>query len=691
MRWGVWMAGLVAGVAMATVEDPWAWLEEVTDDKALGWVREHNAKTVARLESDPGFVALRDDLRAILDSDARIPYVDKMGGWYYNFWKDAQHERGVWRRTTMDEYRKAEPAWETVLDLDALAREEGEAWVWHGADCLRPEYTRCLVSLSRGGADAEVIREYDLVTKTFVNGGFSLPEAKGGAGWKDRDTLYVYTDFGPGTMTTSGYPRTVREWKRGTKLEKARVVYEGLEEDMYIAASRDHTPGFERDFVSRTITFYSDELYLRAPDGKLTKVPAPDDAGKAVHQSWLMMELRSDWSYGGQTYKAGSLLATNFDCFMAGKCKVDVLFEPTATSSLSGYSWTKKHLILNTMVDVKNQLEVLTPGRKGWKREPLAGAPAVGTLSAWGIDAEHTDDFFLTVTDYITPTQLLVGRVGQEPEKLKQLPAFFDAEGLELSQHFATSADGTRVPYFQVAPKDLALDSSHPTLLYGYGGFEISLTPGYSASVGRGWLSRGNVYVVANIRGGGEYGPSWHQAALKQNRHRAYEDFAAVAKDLVTRGVTQKARLGIQGGSNGGLLMGNMTTLYPELFDAVVCQVPLLDMKRYSHLLAGASWMGEYGDPDDPAQWEYIKTFSPYHNVKKGVDYPTVLFTTSTRDDRVHPGHARKMMARMEEQGHDVWYYENIEGGHGGAANNKQAAFMQALAYTFLDQELGEP
>ncbi|HMV67095.1 MAG TPA: prolyl oligopeptidase family serine peptidase [Myxococcota bacterium] len=693
MRWGAWMAGLVTGAALAAgeIDDPYAWLEDVTSERSLAWVRDRNATTVARLEADPGFTALRDDLREILDSDARIPMIGKTGAWYYNFWKDAEHERGVWRRTTMDEYRKASPAWETVLDLDALAKAEGEPWVWHGADCLRPTYTRCLISLSRGGADAEVLREYDLETRTFVKGGFELPEAKGGAAWKDIDTLYVFTDFGAGTMTTSGYPRTVREWKRGTRLERARVVYEGRDDDMYISAWRDDTPGFERDFVQRTVGFYENELFLRAPDGELHKVPAPDDAVKSVHRQWLLLELRSDWTYAGDRYAAGSLLATTFECFMKGDCAVEVLFEPTPTSSLASFSWTRKHLLLNTMVDVKNQIEVLTPGRKGWKREPLVGAPPVGTLSAWGVDDEHTDDYFMTVTDYLTPPRLLLGRVGREPELLKQQPAFFDASGMEITQHFATSDDGARIPYFQVAPAGMKLDGGHPTLLYGYGGFEISLTPSYSASVGRGWLSRGHVYVVANIRGGGEYGPAWHQAALKENRHKAYEDFAAVARDLVSRGVTRKERLGIQGGSNGGLLMGNMFTRYPDLFEAVVCQVPLLDMKRYSHLLAGASWMGEYGDPDDPAQWQFIQTFSPYHNVKQSVDYPTVLFTTSTRDDRVHPGHARKMMARMMEQGHDVWYYENIEGGHGGAANNKQAAFMQALAYTFLDQELDPP
>jgi prolyl oligopeptidase len=374
---------------------------------------------------------------------------------------------------------------------------------------------------------------------------------------------------------------------------------------------------------------------------------------------------------------------------MAGKREFTVLFAPTASTSLASYTWTKSHLLLNVLEDVKNRISVLTPSAKGeWKREPLAGAPAFGTLGVSAYDEETSDDYWLTVTDYLTPTTLSLGTVGQAPEALKSMPAFFDGEGLAISQNFATSADGTRVPYFMVARKDVALDGKNPTLLYGYGGFEISLTPGYSGSVGRAWLAQGGVYVVANIRGGGEYGPRWHQAALRENRNKAYEDFAAVAQDLIARKVTAPKHLGMQGGSNGGLLMGNMTVMYPELFGAVVCQVPLLDMQRYHKLLAGASWMAEYGDPDKPADWAFLQRYSPYQNVRKDAKYPPVLFTTSTRDDRVHPGHARKMMARMSEQGHDVLYYENIEGGHGGAADNGQRAHMQALAYTFLKQKL---
>ncbi len=687
------VAGLLstslAGAAVAADEpqDKYAWLEDVTGDKPLAWVKEQNAKAEAKLAESPQFKQMEAGIREVLDSDAKIPGVQKIGEYYYNFWKDKQHERGLWRRTTLVEYRKAEPTWETVLDLDALNKAEGENWVWHGADCLRPQYTRCLVALSRGGADADVTREFDLSTKQWVKDGYFRPEAKGGLGWIDQDNVFVYTDFGKDSMTTSGYPRVVKQWRRGTPMESASVVYEGKPEDMYIAAMHDDTPGFERNFVSRTIAFYNNELFVLGADGKLTKVDAPNSAEKGVRKEWLTLELREPWTVGGKSYTAGSLLVTKFDDFMAGKRDFQVLFTPTDTTSLAGMSWTRSHLVLNILEDVKNRLQVLTPGN-GWATSAFTGAPSFGTIGVGAVDADESDAVWMTVTDYLTPTTLSLAEIGQQPEVLKTMPAFFDASGKVIEQHFATSKDGTRVPYFVVHDKAMKLDGSNPTLLYGYGGFEISLTPNYSGGMGRAWLDKGGVYVVANIRGGGEYGPRWHQAALKQNRHKAYEDMAAVAQDLVSRKITSAKHLGVQGGSNGGLLTGNMLTQYPELFGAVVVQVPLLDMKRYSHLLAGASWMAEYGNPDT-ADWEYIQTFSPYHLFDAKKSYPPVLFTTSTRDDRVHPGHARKMAAKMIEAGKDVTYYENIEGGHGGAANNAQSAHMSALAYSFLWQQLG--
>jgi len=716
-------ACLIAGLALAGAasaqlptndgngDDPYAWLEELEGapgEKALDWVKVRNAKAEAEIAGSGEFKSLEAEILAILDSDAKIPGVQKIGDYYYNFWKDKQHERGLWRRTTLAEYRKAQPKWETVLDLDALNIAEGrkneDKWVWHGADCLRPAYERCLVALSPGGSDADVTREFDLTTKQFVKDGFFRAEAKGGLSWIDRDTVYVYTDFGKGSLTSSGYPNIVKEWKRGTPLASAKIVYEGKPGDMYIAANRDHTPGYERDFVNRTLAFYNDELYLRNKDdaqgcasaagagcagaaGSLTKVDAPNSAQKGVHKDWLILELREPYEAGGKTYKAGSLIATNFNDFMAGKRDFTVLFEPTDNSSLAGYTWTRDHLVLNVMEDVKNRLFVLTPGKGEWAKADFVGAPTIGTIGVGAVDDEDSNAVWLTATDFLTPTTLSIAELGKQPEVLKSNPVFFDGSKSVIEQHFATSKDGTKVPYFLVRPKALALDGTAPTLLYGYGGFEISMTPGYSGGIGKAWLEKGGVYALANIRGGGEYGPRWHQAALKANRHKAYEDFAAIADDLVARKITSPQHLGTMGGSNGGLLMGNMLTQYPEKFGAIVVQVPLLDMKRYSHLLAGASWMAEYGDPDT-ADWSFIQGFSPYHLFDAKKDYPATLFTTSTKDDRVHPAHARKMMALMEAAGKDVRYYENIEGGHGGAANNKQRAYMQSLAYWYLQQRL---
>ena len=684
-------------------DEEYAWLEDVDGETSLAWVRERNAEKSAELAGTPSFAATKQRIRAILDSDEKIPDVTRRGDFLYNFWKDAEHERGLWRRTTLESYRTDEPEWETVLDLDALNEAEGESWVWHGATVWRgghsedgsaDSYRYALVNLSRGGSDADVTREFDLHTKTFVEGGFHRPESKGGIAWESLDTVIVYTDFGEGSMTPSGYPRIVKRWRRGTPLEAAETLFEGDPEDMYIGGGHDQTPGFERTYVFRRKTFRTSETYLVEGE-RLIEIPTPPSAEEDIHREWLTVELREDWAPADVTYPAGALLAAKLEHVLAGSTDYHVLYAPTETTSLAGASWTRDHLVLNILEDVTNRLEVLTPQADGtFARTAVDGVPRVGTVALAPVDPVESNDVWLYVTDFLTPTTLSLASIGAdgamgEPDPLKAMPTFFDATGLVAEQHFVSSDDGTRVPYFLVRRSDLAFDGTAPTLLYGYGGFEISLTPTYSGGLGSAWLEQGGVYALANIRGGGEYGPRWHQAALKEHRHKAYEDMAAVARDLVARGVTSHARLGVQGGSNGGLLTGNMLTRYPDLFGAVVVQVPLLDMKRYSHLLAGASWMDEYGDPDDPAQWEFIRTFSPYHLFDPAREYPPVLFTTSTRDDRVHPGHARKMAAAMLAAGKDVTYYENIEGGHGGAATNDQASHMQALAYEFLRSRLG--
>ncbi|GHJ06334.1 prolyl oligopeptidase [Micromonospora humidisoli] len=668
-------------------DDPYRWLEQLDAEPAAAWVRERNAATVAALTGDDAFVAAQAEIRQVLDADDRIPYPGWRGdGFYYGFWRDAAHPRGLWRRTTLAEYRRPEPAWDVLLDLDALAAAEDENWVWGGVTVLRPGHRRCLVSLSRGGKDAVVVREYDLDTRSFVPDGFTLAEAKSDVTWIDVDRIYVGTDLGPGSLTVSGYPRVIRRWRRGTPLGAAEIVYEGQAEDVSAYASHDPTPGYERDFVGRSLDFYRTRSFLLTPDGDRIPVPVPEDAQWDVHRQWLVIRLRTPWEVAGVTHPAGALLVARFDDFLAGGRDLTVLFEPDERTALSYHVWTRNHLILATLVDVRRRLEVLTPDGSGWRRTPLAGVSADDDTWIVDTDPDLGDDYLIASTGYLRPPTLRLGRVGGPVETLKREPAFFDTTGLTVRQFFATSADGTRVPYTVVGPPTA---SAGPTLLTGYGGFEISLTPHYDGVIGRGWLARGGSYVVANIRGGGEYGPRWHRAALRENRPRAYEDFAAVAADLVARGITTAPQLGVEGGSNGGLLMGAMLTRCPTLVGAVVANVPLLDMRRYHLLLAGASWTAEYGDPDDPDDWAFLREYSPYHNVRAGVTYPPVLFVTSTRDDRVHPGHARKMAALLAEHGHDVSYYENVEGGHGAASNNEQRAFLSALTLRFLWRRLG--
>jgi prolyl oligopeptidase len=673
-------------------DDPYLWLEEVTGERALAWVRERNDEAVAELASSERYAAIKAQVLEALDADDKIPYVVRRGAYLYNFWRDAAHPKGLWRRTTLEEYRRPEPDWQVLIDVDALAAEEGENWVWSGAAVLRPSYDKCLVQLSRGGADATVVREFDLATRTFVDGGFTLPEAKSDVGWVDADTVFVGTDVGPGSLTSSGYPRIVKRWRRGTPLSAAETVYEGRADDVAAYGFHDPTEGYERDFVGRAPDFFTDEAFLLGPDGSLTKLDVPADASTGVHREWLLVRLRTPWAPGGDgsvEYPAGALLAASFDGFLAGDRTFTVLFAPDEHTSLAYFAWTQNFLILSTLRDVKARLHVLTPGPIGepWASEPLPGVPDVGVADIVDTDADESDEFFLSTESYTDPPTLYRGELGGDLELLRQAPRRFDATGLEARQFFATSDDGTKVPYFVVGAPDAGPEAG-PTLLTGYGGFEVSSTPSYSATIGRGWLSRGGTFAAANIRGGGEYGPAWHRAAMRENRHRAYEDFAAVARDLVARGITTPERLGIQGGSNGGLLMGMMLTTRPELFGAIACQVPLLDMRRYHRLLAGASWIAEYGDPDDPADWQFLQTFSPYHLLVPGKSYPPTLFVTSTRDDRVHPGHARKMAATMLAQGADVRYWENIEGGHGAAADNEQAATMWALVLEFLWQQL---
>lgn len=668
-------------------DDPYLWLEDVEGEAALEWVADRNAETEAALAAGSGFASLKERLREVLDASDRIPYTVRRGEFLYNFWRDAEHVRGVWRRTTMEQYRKDAPEWEVLLDVDALAAAEGEKWVWAGARVRHPAYDRALVCMSRDGGDAVVVREFDLATRAFVEGGFQVGEAKTRIGWIDADTVFIGTDFGPGSLTDAGYPRTVRRWRRGTPLEEAALVFEGETGDVATWGWRDTTPGFERDFVGRSLDFFHSEVYVLTPDATLVRIDVPDDASTHVHRQHLLVTLKSDWL--GQ--RAGSLLAFDFDAFLAGDRTAEVLFTPDERTALTGHSWTRHHLILETMRDVSTRIEVLTPTLVGgWARKPLTDVPALSTVTVMDTDPDISDEYFLDVSGFLQPSTLYHGQIGADTEILKQAPARFDTAGLAAEQFFATSQDGTRVPYFVIGP-DRSLTGPGPALLYGYGGFEVSLTPYYDAVRGRAWLERGGTHVIANIRGGGEYGPDWHQAALGADRPRAFEDFAAVAEDLVALGITTPGMLGAAGGSNGGLLMGAMVTRYPQLFGAIVAQVPLLDMLRFHKLLAGASWIAEYGNPDNEADRPHLSALSPYHQLTADQIYPPVLLTTSTRDDRVHPGHARKAAARLRELGHPVLLHENTGGGHAGASDNEQSAHNNALMHTFLWRHLTRP
>jgi prolyl oligopeptidase len=672
----------------ATTDDPFLWLEDVEGEKALEWVGQQNAISQKELENYSEFASLEQQNLAVYQSQERIPYVSKRGEYYYNFWQDKEHVRGIYRRTSLAEYRKDKPKWETVIDFDQLAESENENWVYKGMDCLYPKRLKCLVYLSRGGADATVVREFDMQAKAFVKDGFYLPEAKSSVSWIDENTLFVGTDFGPDSMTDSGYPRIAKRWKRGTPLAEAEFVVEGKKDDISIGAYRSYSRDGHLDMVYESPSFFTNIIRILV-NGEWQTLVKPDTANVSGYfNKQLFIQLKEDWKLGNKVYPSGAIIYDELDTILAGKANYKILLESSANKTLSGITFTKSSILVNWLEDVKSVLERYTMQGDGSYTIEQIGLPKNGTISVVDVN-EDSDDFMVIYENFLQPDSFyLVNGKDLKAEKLKQLPAFFDASPYESKQYFATSKDGTKVPYFVVMAKNTKLNGKNPTLLYGYGGFEVSLEPSYSATTGIDWLSQGGIYVLGNIRGGGEYGPAWHQAALKQNRHKAYEDFEAIAEDLIERKITSPKHLGIRGGSNGGLLMGAMLTRRPDLFNAIVCQVPLLDMLRFNQLLAGASWMGEYGNPDIAEERAYLASYSPYHNVSENKHYPRALFTTSTRDDRVHPGHARKMVAKMKSLGHDVLYYENTEGGHSGAANQKQSAYEYALIYTYLLHQL---
>ena len=673
-------------------KDAYIWLEDVEGEEALAWVEEQNAVSLGHLEALPVFAPLKERNLEIYNSDERIATPAMRGDHVYNFWRDEDNIRGRWRRMLLDDYIEGSEEWELVLDIDLLAEGEDEDWVWKGAQCLRPEYRRCLLNLSRGGADAVVVREFDVETKTFVMDGFSIPEAKQRISWVDENAVWVGSDFGDGSTTDSGYPRTSRLWKRGEPLEEAAEIFAGEQADVAAGVYRSWDRDDSYDVAYRVPSFFETLNYLYTGDGEFRHIDIPADADLVgVMNGQLLVQLKTDWEIAETTYPQAALMSIDFGRFMDGDRDFEVLIVPGESMAIprGGIITTRDYIIVRLLDDVVSKLQRFSFADGRWVSEEIE-AEDLGSVTL-GSSSDESNIFFFTYEDFLTPDTLYVADDGGRTVKaLRSLPEFFDSEGMTAEQHFATSKDGTRVPYFVVLPKGFEPDGTTPTLMYGYGGFEVSRPPSYSATVGHSWLERGGAFVVANIRGGGEYGPAWHHAALKENRQRAYDDFIAVGEDLIARGITSPGHLGIRGGSNGGLLTGVMLTQRPDLWGGVVIQVPLLDMKRYNKLLAGASWMGEYGDPDTD-DWEFIKEYSPYHNLDPDADYPTPFITTSTRDDRVHPGHARKMVARLKEMGHDLLYYENTVGGHAGASDNEQLARAEALIYSYLWDQLTGP
>ena len=682
----------------AAAEDPYLWLEDVEGDAALSWVRGQNERSLAELQADPNYAAYEKAAVEALTSAERIPYGTIRDGMVYNFWQDDTHVRGLWRRTSLESYATGSPEWETVLDFDQLAEAEDRNWVYKGADCFRPKGSeagyKCMVSLSNGGKDAIIRREFDLSTKQFVEDGFVTSEAKQGGAWASPDTLLIATDWGEGTLTASGYPFIVKRWQRGAPLESAEELIRGEADDVGVwPMALELEDGRVLQGAAQADTFFTTR-YWWFPEGETDPVQwpiPPKSSPEGIYQGQLLVSLQEDWAPTGQdaSFKSGDLVAFNVDAFMETRAlpPVSLVFHPSETQALEGVSIAKGALLLGVSDTAVGKVMRAEAGEAGWTLETVA-LPGTGQANiAFASDEEET--VFINYEDFLTPDSLLSYNAATgDVTTLKSLPPKFDATGLKVTQHFATSKDGTRVPYFLVSKADLPLDGTTPTLLYGYGGFQVSLNPSYSPVTGRLWLEQGGAYVLANIRGGGEFGPEWHQAGLKQNRQRIYDDFISVGEDLVARGVTSPEHLGIMGGSNGGLLMGVMLNQRPDLWNAVVVQVPLLDMMRYHLLLAGASWVDEYGSPDVPEEREFLETISPYQNFDASRDYPMPFFVTSTKDDRVHPGHARKMAAKFEAAGLPFYYYENIDGGHSAAANQKERAKRSALEFTYLTRQL---
>lgn len=673
---------------LAPDDDPHLWLEEVDGPRAVAWVEDQNRRTLARY-GDARFAADRDTLRTLLDRPDSLPFVKRRGAFLYNFWKDAANPRGLWRRTTLESYRSDAPQWEVLLDLDALAKAEGEDWIWQGGITLPGAHDRAMLRLSHGGGDAFVMREFELATRRFVEDGFVLPEGKGGATWLDRDTLLLSSSLGPGMATTSGYPRTVRLWRRGGDPLAAPVIFEAARDTMSVWADVDRSTTGQVWFNDRT-GFYDSVVWLGDETGPKTRIDLPTDMIYRWHRGWLALRPRTPWTAGGLTYAPDTVLGISFKAFMQGDRRFVRLFQPEERRALQDFFWSGDTLVLSILDNLRPVCEVLTPGAGEWSRLTLGGLPEIGVAQIDSLDVEEdesTGDLTTLVQTPLVPSSLYLVHPPGAPKLLKRVPPRFDASGLVVTHHEVRSEDGVSIPYVQVGPAGETGDA--PVHLYGYGGFQVPVLPNYSIALGKLWLERGGTRVIANIRGGGEFGTRWHEAARRERRHLAFADFAAVAADLVRRGVTRPGRIAAEGGSNGGILITNMLTRYPERFGALFCTIPLIDMRRYSKLLAGASWIAEYGDPDKAEDWEFLQDISAYHKVEAGKRYPPILLATSRRDDRVHPGHARKMTAKLQAMGYDASFYEPAAGGHGYGKDNAEVAAFTSLGLSFMRQAIG--
>ncbi len=669
----------------ASDSDSFLWLENANDPKALDWVKAQDDLTTRALESDSNFEKFRNISLEILNSKDRIPDGSYDGKYVYNFWQDENHIKGILRRATLEEYVKKDPQWETVLDIDKLSADEGKDYVFHGSTTFPPARTRGMMALSIGGTDAAINREFDYTIKSFVPDGFVVPEAKSDVSWYDENTLLIGTDFGPGSMTSSGYPRIVKLWKRGTPLSEAKTIMEGENSDVSASGYVAFRPEGNCFILQRGINYWESQKWLVDSGGNRIELPFPKDSYVQPFKGRLLVQLNSDWF----DIPEGSLAAVKIADLRSPnlKSKIEIIFKPDEKSTINSVSTVKDYIIVSILQNVRGKVLYYalddSNGVDKWIRGEI-NLPDLGKVKVHSSD-DFNNTLMISYENFLNPTKLYLFENPQAaPEEIKALPAGFDASDMKVEQFSATSKDGTSIPYFMVSRKDLKLDGSNPTLLYGYGGFRSAQTPFYSRTVGKIWLTNGGVYVLANIRGGDEFGPRWHKAGLLENRQKVFDDFIAVAEDLINKKVTSPRRLGIMGGSNGGLLVGAAFTQRPDLFNAVVCQVPLLDMLRYNKIGAGASWMAEYGNPDIPEQRAYIAKYSPYQNLKAGAKYPEVFFETSTADDRVHPAHARKMAARMEQMGYKVYYFEEMTGGHSAGVDNNQEARRYSLEYTYL-------